>query len=232
MPGLSGNPTLPSLYPGGVSRTAAAGTGMLGFLIVKCKQWHNMQGTMSKLESIRQSTEDLMSDVYALYLARGDPRIPWYAKAIIVLTVVYALSPIDLIPDFIPYLGYLDDLVIIPAGIALAIHFMPKNVWEEYRERAKAGFATIKLASWEGFLIILFIIREVWIILAIGLITFIIGCILMAVLYTQQGLLNIGTIIGVLGLAILFITYEKFRRKLNAWRDKAQSLRKNVLNKQ
>ena len=99
---------------------------------------------MPSLESIKQSTEALMSDVYALYLARGDPRIPWYAKAIIVLTVVYAFSPIDLIPDFIPYLGYLDDLIIIPAGIALAVNLMPKDVWEEYRKRARAGFADIK----------------------------------------------------------------------------------------
>lgn len=172
-----------------------------------------------------------MSDVYALYLARGDPRIPWYAKAIMVLTVIYALSPIDLIPDFIPYVGYLDDLVIIPAGIALAVRLMPENVWEEYRKQAKARFADIRLTSWEGFLIILFIIREVWIILAAGLITFIIGLILMAVLYSRQGLLNIGTIVVVLGFVILFITYEKFRRKLNTWRDKAQSLQTNVLSR-
>ncbi len=180
---------------------------------------------MPSLESIKQSTEALMSDVYALYLARGDPRIPWYAKAIIVLTVVYAFSPIDLIPDFIPYLGYLDDLIIIPAGIALAVSLMPKDVWEEYRKRARAGFAEIKLTSWEGFLIILFIMREVWIILAVGLITFIIGCIVTAVLYAGQGLLNVGIIIVLLGLVMLFITYEKFRRKLNAWRNQAQSSR-------
>ena len=178
---------------------------------------------MSRLESIKKSTEDLMNDVYALYLARGDPRIPWYAKAIIVLTVVYAFSPIDLIPDFIPVLGYLDDLVIIPAGIALAIHCMPKGVWEEYRIRAKAGFADVRLNSWEGLLIIFFILREVWIILAIGLITFMIGFVLMVILYTQQGLVNIGTFIFTTGVVILIITWEKFRRKLNDWRNKAKS---------
>ena len=76
---------------------------------------------MRTIDSFRQRVEDMMSEVYALYLARNDPRIPWYAKAVIVLTVLYALSPIDLIPDFIPVFGYLDDLIIIPLGIALAI---------------------------------------------------------------------------------------------------------------
>lgn len=183
---------------------------------------------MGSFASFKQRAEDMMSDVYALYLARGDPRIPWYAKAIIVLTVVYALSPIDLIPDFIPWIGYLDDLIIIPVGIALAIWLMPKDVWEEYRERAKAGFADIKLNCWEGVLLILFIILGVWKILAIGLITFMIGFILMVIFYTQQGLLNIGTIIFVIGLVILFITYVKFQRKLNKWRNTLESSQKNV----
>lgn len=186
---------------------------------------------MGSFESFKQRAEDMMSDVYALYLARGDPRIPWYAKAIIVLTVLYALSPIDLIPDFIPYIGYLDDLIIIPVGIALAIYLMPKDVWEEYRERAKAGFAEIKLNSWEGILLILFIILGVWQILAIGLITFMIGFILMVILYlyTPQGLLNWGTIIFAIGVVILLITYVKFRRNLNNWKNKIQSSQKKEL---
>jgi uncharacterized membrane protein YkvA (DUF1232 family) len=210
----------------------AAGTGMLGFFISKCIQWHNRQGTMGSFESFKQRAEDLMSDVYALYLARSDPRIPWYAKVIIVLTVVYALSPIDLIPDFIPFVGYLDDLIIIPAGIALAVSLMPKNLWEEYRERAKAGFAGVNLDSGEGILLILFIIREVWKILAIGLTTFMIGFILMVILYPQQGLLNMGTIIFIAGLVILFITYVKFRSKLNRWRNKVQSSQKKEISNQ
>ena len=183
---------------------------------------------MGSFASFKQRAEDMMSDVYALYLARGDPRIPWYAKAIIVLTVVYALSPIDLIPDFIPFIGYLDDLIIIPVGIALAICLMPKDVWEEYRVRAKAGFPDIKLNSWEGVLLILFIILGVWKILAIGLITFMTGFILMVIFYTQQGLLNRGPIIFTTGFVILFITYVKFQRKLNSWRNKSESSRKNV----
>jgi uncharacterized membrane protein YkvA (DUF1232 family) len=189
---------------------------------------------MRTFDSFRQRVEDMMSEVYALYLARNDPRIPWYAKAVIVLTVVYALSPIDLIPDFIPFFGYLDDLIIVPLGIALAIWLMPEDVWEEYRERAKAGFADIRLNSWEGVMLILFIILGVWKILAIGLITFMIGFILMIILYlfTGQGILNWGTIIFAVGLAILLVTVLKFRRNLNTWKNKVQSSQKKELNNQ
>ena len=185
---------------------------------------------MRTIDSFRQRVEDMMSEVYALYLARNDPRIPWYAKAVIVLTVLYALSPIDLIPDFIPVFGYLDDLIIIPLGIALAIYLMPEEVWEEYRAQAKAGFADINLNSWEGVLLILFIILGVWKILAVGLVTFMAGFILMVIfyVYTQQGLLNWGTIVFAIGLALLLITYVKFLRKLNKWRNKAESPQEKI----
>ena len=165
-----------------------------------------------------------MSDVYALYLARNDPRIPWYAKAVIVLTVLYALSPIDLIPDFIPFFGYLDDLIIVPLGIALAIWLMPENVWTEYREQARSGFAGIRMNSWEGVLLILFIMLGLWKILAIGLATFIIGVVLTGIFYffTPAGPLNWGTLIAVLGIFILIIAMLKFRRNLKNWKNKVQ----------
>jgi len=70
----------------------------------------------------------LKEDTYALYLASRDPRVPLVAKFIVVLVVTYALSPIDLIPDFIPVLGYLDDLLLLPLGIAPAIKLMPRDV--------------------------------------------------------------------------------------------------------
>jgi uncharacterized membrane protein YkvA (DUF1232 family) len=182
------------------------------------------QQTMGSFESFRQRAEDMMSDVYALYLARNDPRIPWYAKAVIVLTVLYALSPIDLIPDFIPFFGYLDDLIIVPLGIALAIWLMPENVWAEYREMARAGFADIRLNSWEGVLLILFIMVGLWKILAIGLVTFMIGVVLMVIFYvfTPAGLLNWGTFIVALGIFILLIAMLKFRRNLKNWKNKVQ----------
>ena len=70
-----------------------------------------------------------------------DPRVPWYARLFIAGVVAYALSPIDLIPDFVPVLGYLDDLILIPLGIALALWMVPSQVLEENRERARAAFA-------------------------------------------------------------------------------------------
>ena len=81
----------------------------------------------------------LRLDTYALYLASRDPRTPLAAKLIAAATVAYAASPIDLIPDFIPVLGYLDDLVIVPLGFALAIRLIPPEVLADCRERARAA---------------------------------------------------------------------------------------------
>src|SRR5512140_113087 len=87
------------------------------------------------LENIKKRLLELKKQVQAVYFASRDPRTPWYAKAVAGLVVAYALSPIDLIPDFIPVLGYLDDLLIIPAGIALAIKLIPKEVMTDARAR-------------------------------------------------------------------------------------------------
>lgn len=78
-------------------------------------------------------------DVHALYLASRDPRVPWHAKACALAVAAYALSPIDLIPDFIPVLGYLDDLVIVPLGIMLVIRLIPPGILAEHRELAAAA---------------------------------------------------------------------------------------------
>jgi uncharacterized membrane protein YkvA (DUF1232 family) len=75
-------------------------------------------------------------DVVALWLAARDPRVPWYAKAMAGAVAAYALSPVDLIPDFIPVLGYLDDLVIVPAGIILAVRMIPAPLMSEFRSEA------------------------------------------------------------------------------------------------
>ena len=80
----------------------------------------------------------LKRDALALQLAVRDPRVPWYAKAVALAVAGYALSPIDLIPDFIPVLGYLDDVVIVPAGIFLAIRCIPPELMEEFRTRAES----------------------------------------------------------------------------------------------
>src|SRR5213594_185965 len=88
------------------------------------------------LQRIRQWARLAGRDVYAVYRAARDPRVPWYAKALAAAVAGYALSPIDLIPDFVPVLGYLDDLIIVPAGIVLAIKLIPAPVMAEARERA------------------------------------------------------------------------------------------------
>jgi uncharacterized membrane protein YkvA (DUF1232 family) len=82
----------------------------------------------------------LRDESYALYLASRDPRTPWYVKWLVGAIVAYAVSPIDLIPDFIPVLGQLDDLVLLPMGIALAIRLVPAAVLEEKRVLAAARF--------------------------------------------------------------------------------------------
>jgi uncharacterized membrane protein YkvA (DUF1232 family) len=83
----------------------------------------------------------LRDETFALYLASRDPRTPWYAKLLVAAIVAYALSPIDLIPDFIPVLGQLDDLILLPLGIALAIRLVPATVIEEGRAEAARRFA-------------------------------------------------------------------------------------------
>lgn len=88
-------------------------------------------------ERLKAWADRIKTDTYALYLACSDPRVPWYAKALAGVIVAYALSPIDLIPDFIPVIGYLDDLLIVPAGIALAARLIPKEVLEEHRAHAR-----------------------------------------------------------------------------------------------
>lgn len=80
--------------------------------------------------------EKLKAETYALYLAYRDPRTPWYAKVFAGCVVAYALSPIDLIPDFVPVLGYLDDVVLLPVGVYIAIKVVPADVMEESRKKA------------------------------------------------------------------------------------------------
>ena len=79
----------------------------------------------------------LKSETHALYLAYRDPRVPWYAKLFAALVVGYAFSPIDLIPDSIPVLGYLDDLILVPLGVALAVRMIPDDVLSESRQKAR-----------------------------------------------------------------------------------------------
>ncbi len=104
------------------------------------------------LQQLKSWARALKRDVVALWLAARDKRVPWHAKALAGAVAAYALSPIDLIPDFIPVVGYLDDLLIVPAGIWLAIRLVPADVLAEHRRTAadmtsrpvsRAGMAAI-----------------------------------------------------------------------------------------
>jgi uncharacterized membrane protein YkvA (DUF1232 family) len=91
------------------------------------------------LSHLRHWARRLSRDGHAVYLAARDPRVPWYAKCLALAVAGYALSPIDLIPDFIPVIGYLDDLIIVPLGIRLVVLLIPDDVMAECRARADAA---------------------------------------------------------------------------------------------
>jgi len=90
------------------------------------------------LTAIKQWARALKRDIHAVALAARDPRVPWYARALAIAVAAYALSPIDLIPDFIPVLGYLDDLILIPLGLWAVLRLIPADVLAEYRVIADA----------------------------------------------------------------------------------------------
>jgi uncharacterized membrane protein YkvA (DUF1232 family) len=102
---------------------------------------------------------DLKRQVYTLYFANKDPRTPWYAKVLTGFVVAYAFSPIDLIPDFIPVLGYLDDLILVPLGIAAAIKMIPPEVMAECRVKAQTEIEKDKPGGWvvAGLIILIWI---------------------------------------------------------------------------
>jgi uncharacterized membrane protein YkvA (DUF1232 family) len=87
--------------------------------------------------SFRERAHALRIDAHAVWLSVRDPRVPWYAKLLGLIVTGYALSPIDLIPDFIPVLGLLDDLILIPAGIWLMLRLIPEWVFAEHRATAE-----------------------------------------------------------------------------------------------
>jgi uncharacterized membrane protein YkvA (DUF1232 family) len=89
------------------------------------------------IEEWKKRARLLKIEVYAIYLAYRDPRVPWYARIFAACVVGYAFSPIDLIPDPIPVLGYLDDLILIPLGVKVALSMIPAQVMVENRDKAR-----------------------------------------------------------------------------------------------
>jgi uncharacterized membrane protein YkvA (DUF1232 family) len=122
------------------------------------------------IDGLKARAGKLKREILALYLAARDPRTPWYAKAFVACVVAYALSPIDLIPDPIPILGYVDDLVLLPLGIYLALQMIPPPVMVECREKASIAqqrlphnwiAAAIIVAVWVAVFILvsMFVVR-------------------------------------------------------------------------
>lgn len=112
-------------------------------------------------ETLRARARILKRETVALALAYRDPRTPWYARVCVAVIVAYALSPIDLIPDFIPVLGYLDDLILLPLGIALALRLIPTVVLDDCRARAEE-LAQRPTSRWGAVLVV-----TIWLVLAV-----------------------------------------------------------------
>ena len=112
---------------------------------------------MELFAKLKEHANRLKVETYALYLAARDSRTPWYAKLIVAAIVAYALSSIDLIPDFVPVLGYLDDLIFIPLGITLAIKLIPDSILAECRTHAQETMQNGKPVSWVAGTVIIFI---------------------------------------------------------------------------
>ncbi len=122
---------------------------------------------MSALDAWKSRARQLKAETYAVYLACRDPRVPWYARVLAGAVVAYAFSPIDLIPDPIPVLGYLDDLVLVPAGIALVLRLIPTAVMADCRAEAQARLSEGRPTNWAAAGVIV----AIWLLVAGLLIT-------------------------------------------------------------
>ena len=123
------------------------------------------------IETWKQRARRLKTETYALYLACRDPRVPWYARLLAICVVGYAFSPIDLVPDFIPILGYLDDLVLVPLGIALVLRLIPEPVLADCRAQAQAVMAEGKPTNWVAAGVIV----AIWLLVAVGALILAVG---------------------------------------------------------
>jgi uncharacterized membrane protein YkvA (DUF1232 family) len=108
-------------------------------------------------ERTRRWALSIKRDVVAVWIAARDPRVPWFAKALAFAVAAYALSPVDLIPDFIPVLGYLDELIIVPLGLLLVIRLVPPDLMLEFRAEA------VRRASAPRSIVAAFVIVTIWI---------------------------------------------------------------------
>jgi uncharacterized membrane protein YkvA (DUF1232 family) len=121
------------------------------------------------IETWKRRARQLRLETYAIYLAYRDPRVPWYARLLAACVVAYAFSPIDLIPDPIPVLGYLDDLVLVPLGMALVLKMIPQPILAECREKAQAAMSDGKPTNWVAAAVIV----AIWLLLGTLAVVFI-----------------------------------------------------------
>jgi uncharacterized membrane protein YkvA (DUF1232 family) len=119
------------------------------------------------IQSLKDKSKEMKTNLGVLFLAFKHNRTPWYAKALIGLVISYALSPVDLIPDFIPVLGYLDDLILIPGGIALAIKLIPDDIISECKEKQRQNEIAMS-GMYAGILIV-----AIWLIILYFFVKFI-----------------------------------------------------------
>jgi uncharacterized membrane protein YkvA (DUF1232 family) len=119
---------------------------------------------MTLLGRLKERARRLKQEVHAVYFAARDPRTPWYAKAVAAVVVGYAFSPIDLIPDFVPVFGYLDDLILLPLGIALVLRMLPPAVMADARGEAERVALEGKPVNRTAAVVIVL----VWLALAVG----------------------------------------------------------------
>lgn len=115
------------------------------------------------LDRLKKRAHQLKTETYALYIAYKDPRVPWYAKALAAFVVAHTLSPIDLIPDFIPVLGYLDDLIITPLGLALVLKMIPEEVMIEARQEAALSMENVDRVARVGMILVV----SIWVLLGL-----------------------------------------------------------------
>jgi uncharacterized membrane protein YkvA (DUF1232 family) len=120
---------------------------------------------MRFLEKLKDQASQLKRELHALWLAYGDARTPWPARILIVCVIAYAVSPIDLIPDPVPVIGYLDDLILLPLGIALAIRMIPDDVMTDCRKLARETTFD-KPSKWKwlgvGFVLVVWLLIAGW----------------------------------------------------------------------
>lgn len=122
---------------------------------------------MKRLDGVRRRAKALRRDVVAVWIAARDPRTPLAARAVAALVAAYALSPVDLIPDVIPVLGLLDDLLIVPLGLMLVLRLIPADLMAEFRHRADALAARPKSRAAAVAIILIWALAALWITMAV-----------------------------------------------------------------